>query len=242
MAGVAPLIFDSKWIKELKEKPVFKTPEKVDELIVSISPSQDGRPWEFCVCYYDTESQKKVIVSVSSEIVGTAPGSIQLHFWQYILNLRALHPSFATIPIIVGTDNAFKWIDDIASTLDKLSAGPEDFFSPEERKTFSNVSILKENPDNRPGVPFTHITKMNAIQYSQYLLKYGQVQFSEHMGVMHESSKEHFLTDLEDFTSTNQIDEIICWCMNYSYYYTYALAPLTSGKKFTDRVRLLHKV
>lgn len=169
-------IFRKEWITQLLRRKPFKTPALIDFIFVSIDPAQGGDcEWGFCACYYDAHTNTQVIVQIDGQhIDDTTPNVIMDWLRTSINHIRRRAPAFATVPIVIaceanGMAMAIRNIEYYISMLI-------------QERSISNVHMLRESPQDRPGVLKTSANTRMMVNYSAQLLENGQVAFADVFG------------------------------------------------------------
>ena len=237
-------IFNPKWLLALAQRRKMPVPKLIDIIMVSIDPSNGGEcEWGFCACYYDTVKNAQVILQVDAQRVSPPdPSNVKNELISSIRRLRGLHENFANIPIVIACEAAPKfiaeWINEWLQLL--LNEGQ-----------LTNMIMMCDTPDNRPGVLKTNSNTQDMVRYCQLLMEQNQIYFSEafNTNVLGENKK----SVLSDFYSQlvnvkkyalesknpnvepkyridgksggKNDDRFVAWCMNYYHYYKFMISP-----------------
>lgn len=168
-------IYKRAWIERLLHRMPFETPALVDMLFVSIDPAQGGScEWGFCACYYDVLTNTQVIVQLDGQILDDVTPNIMLEWLRESINsLRRRSSSFAAIPIVIACEGAPSVITrQLQYYITSLI---------HERSIF-NVHIMRELPNDTPGVPKTATNTRHMVEFSAHLLENDQVAFADVFG------------------------------------------------------------
>lgn len=169
-------IFKKDWITQLLRRKPFKTPAMIDFIFVSIDPAQGGEcEWGFCACYYDAHTNTQVIVQIDGQhIDDTTPNEIMEWLRASINHIRRRSPAFSTVPIVIaceatGMAMAVRNLEYYVSMLI-------------QERSISNVHVMREMPQERPGVNKTAANTRHMVACSSQLLQNSQVAFADVFG------------------------------------------------------------
>lgn len=189
VADSGGILFQGQWMLNLILSPPHKVKTPIDMLFVTMDPAQGGKcGWGFCACYYDVFDNKQVIVMLDEkQVIPATPGNIIEWLQGNIMFLRALHPAFRDIPIVIACEAApnaiSEQIADYCQTLSKSG-------------TLRNTYVMYEQKNERPGVPKTNANTQMMVKYFQFLLEFDQVRFSEVFNTNMEGKTSHDLKQL----------------------------------------------
>jgi hypothetical protein len=190
-------VFPASSLLELVAKDAAPIMPPIDLILVSIDPAGGGKcEWGLCACYYDTVSKIQVVVQLdANRIDDPSPAYIRQWIYASLSHIRIIDPSFASVPIIIACESAPATISDqIAEHINTLMA----------EGLLQNIHMMRQIPNNRPGVPKTPQNTQDMARYSSLLIGNGQVFLSEKyctsvLGKTREMARLEWITQLNNF-------------------------------------------
>lgn len=168
-------IYQSVWLRALRDKPLRPLPAHIDTLFITMDPAQGGAcEWSTVGAYYDRISGEMVVVLLDSfRIQPPTPQNIREHFERSVEALASENALFAKTPIVLACECAPK---NFAEALAEYALDLA-------RRTSISITVMREMPAIRnlagAGVPKNNSNTLHMADISKVYLENDAVAFSE---------------------------------------------------------------